>query len=148
MYPLFPLSLLLVGPLQPCGYALYHQQTWYSPPSRSHLLEKYGGKIEYNSVNDLFEDYKAEKLSPQDLKLSVTEYLNALLEPMRQSFETNTVWQKAREEGYGEKKVEKKACIFPSFLFLIPSDQRCPPCLPSSIQSRSNHQDLGAGGQW
>ena len=109
--------------------------------------EKYGGKIEYNSVNDLFEDYKAEKLSPQDLKLSVTEYLNALLEPMRQSFETNTVWQKAREEGYGEKKVEKKACIFPSFLFLIPSNQRCPPCLPSSIQSRSNHQDLGAGGQ-
>ena len=55
--------------------------------------------------------------------------------------------KKAREEGYGEKKVEKKACIFPSFLFLIPSDQRCPPCLPSSIQSRSNHQDLGAGGQ-
>ncbi|KAK8795494.1 hypothetical protein WA158_000151 [Blastocystis sp. Blastoise] len=70
--------------------------------------EKYGGKIEYATKEALLEDYKNGILSPQDLKLSVTDYLNALLDPIRAKFACNAELQKILEDAYGEKKAVKK----------------------------------------
>lgn len=48
-------------------------------------------------------------MTPQDLKLGVTEALNALLEPIRQEFANNPKFQESFELAYPkpEKKVKK-----------------------------------------
>ena len=48
-------------------------------------------------------------MTPQDLKLGVTDALNALLEPIRQEFATNPEFQKAFDLAYPkpEKKTKK-----------------------------------------
>ena len=48
-------------------------------------------------------------MTPQDLKLGVTEALNALLEPIRQEFASNPKFQEAFELAYPKpgKKVKK-----------------------------------------
>ena len=49
--------------------------------------EKYGGKQVFNTPEELEEAYKKQELSPQDLKESVAEYLNAILDPIRRDFQ-------------------------------------------------------------
>jgi hypothetical protein len=57
-------------------------------------------------------------LTPQDLKLGVTDALNALLEPIRQEFATNPEFQKAFDLAYPKpgkktKKVKDKGSKYP-----------------------------------
>eukprot|EP00958_Prasinococcus_capsulatus_P028723 scaffold7205_cov523-Prasinococcus_capsulatus_cf.AAC.8 len=49
--------------------------------------EKWGGPITYTSYQDMEDDFVSEKLSPQDLKLGVTDAINMLLDPIRKKFE-------------------------------------------------------------
>lgn len=55
--------------------------------------EKYGGKQVFNTPEELEEAYKKQELSPQDLKESVAEYLNAILDPIRRDFQDEAFWQ-------------------------------------------------------
>lgn len=70
--------------------------------------EKFGGKIIYTSYDQLIEDYKSEKLAPPDLKTGVADYINVLLEPIRNDFANDPEFQKAQAEGYPAPKEVKK----------------------------------------
>ncbi len=49
--------------------------------------EKWGGDLSYTNYQDLEKDYADKKLHPQDLKVAVSEWLIAKLEPARKYFE-------------------------------------------------------------
>ncbi|ORX55675.1 tyrosyl-tRNA synthetase [Hesseltinella vesiculosa] len=49
--------------------------------------EKWGGDILYSTYQALEDDFKEKKLHPGDLKAGVTDAINALLEPIRKTFE-------------------------------------------------------------
>jgi tyrosyl-tRNA synthetase len=67
--------------------------------------EKYGGNIEYDSYQEMENDYFEGKLNPPDLKPAVIKYLNQLLLPVREHFEND---KKARELYAFVKKEYKK----------------------------------------
>jgi len=48
-----------------------------------------GGEVAYKSFEDMYEDFKAERLHPGDLKLTMIRYLNELLAPIQKHFEEN-----------------------------------------------------------
>ena len=48
--------------------------------------EKFGGMIEYLSLDDAKQDYQIDKLTPQDLKQGISSWLINFLEPVRNSF--------------------------------------------------------------
>ncbi|ARF10785.1 tyrosyl-tRNA synthetase [Hokovirus HKV1] len=50
--------------------------------------EKFGGIIIYDSFDNIKNDFALGKLHPQDFKLGITDSLNYILEPIRNSFET------------------------------------------------------------
>ena len=56
--------------------------------------EKYGGRVEYSNYEELEKDFVKGKLHPLDLKIAISEYLNILLEPIREYFEKR---EKARK---------------------------------------------------
>jgi len=56
--------------------------------------EKFGGKIEFKSYEEFAKAYSDGKIHPLDLKNAVAEYLNLILEPIRNHFEKD---EKARE---------------------------------------------------
>lgn len=76
--------------------------------------EKWGGNVEYKTIDELKEDYKAEKLAPKDLKTAVEKALNKLLDPIRIEYTNSEAFQKAAELAYPvevkqvKKKKEKK----------------------------------------
>jgi tyrosyl-tRNA synthetase len=49
--------------------------------------EQYGGKLEYIKYDDMENDFKSEKLHPEDMKLGLIDSINDFLEPIRQKFE-------------------------------------------------------------
>lgn len=51
--------------------------------------EQYGGKALYHSYSELEAAFENGSLSPVDLKMSVIEYLDKLLKPVREHFETD-----------------------------------------------------------
>lgn len=64
--------------------------------------EKFGGPVTYNALDQLFGDFKEQKLAPPDLKIGVADAINELLEPIRKEYESNTEWQTAHTNGYPE----------------------------------------------
>merc|ERR1739844_847929 len=52
---------------------------------------EYGGNVEYNTFEDLEAAFGKEEVFPLDLKNSAETYLNRLLDPVRQKFETPEV---------------------------------------------------------
>ncbi|SGZ57460.1 CIC11C00000001733 [Sungouiella intermedia] len=74
--------------------------------------EKYGGPINYDSLQALKDDFAAGKLSPVDLKAGVSDKINELLAPIRAMYEDDKAFQEAAANGYPvaapkEKKVKK-----------------------------------------
>lgn len=60
--------------------------------------EKYGGKIEYNSIQVIKQDYLDDKLAPLDLKLGISDWLINFLTPIQQKLnndEFNNLTKKA-----------------------------------------------------
>ncbi len=51
--------------------------------------EKYGGNVAYESYDELTVAYEQGTLSPVDLKLAVIGYLDQLIAPVRNHFETD-----------------------------------------------------------
>ncbi len=61
-------------------------------------LEKFGEKLVLNSYDELKRVYSTGELHPADLKLTVADYLNELLRPVREHFEKNAKARKLLEE--------------------------------------------------
>ncbi|KAH3677088.1 hypothetical protein WICMUC_001843 [Wickerhamomyces mucosus] len=70
--------------------------------------EKFGGPVSYNSLEDIVRDFKEEKLSPPDLKTGVSDYINSLLEPIRQEYANDPEFQNVQTKGYPPPVVEAK----------------------------------------
>ena len=51
-------------------------------------LEQHGGKVEFNTFEELEQAFAKEEVHPGDLKSAVEKYLNQLLEPVRKKFES------------------------------------------------------------
>lgn len=93
-----------------------------SPSFRIERPEAYGGPISYESVDQLKEAYASQALSPQDLKLGVTDAINGLLQPIREAFETDEEFRQIEKAAYPppppkvkkEKKVKNKGTHYPA----------------------------------
>jgi len=59
--------------------------------------EKWGGTLKFKIFKDLEETFAKKELHPQDLKVSVVKYLDALLQPVRKHFEENAEAKKLLE---------------------------------------------------
>ncbi len=57
--------------------------------------EKYGGNLIYKTYEELEKDYVAQKLHPLDLKNTVAEEINKLLDPIRKKFKDKELLKKA-----------------------------------------------------
>jgi tyrosyl-tRNA synthetase len=53
--------------------------------------EKFGGIIEYSLLDEVKQDYLIDKLTPQDLKLAITNWLVNFLEPLRNLFDQEDI---------------------------------------------------------
>lgn len=60
--------------------------------------EKFGGNITYNSYEDLEEAFLKKEIHPLDLKNSTANYINQLLEPIREHFSKNKEAKKLLEK--------------------------------------------------
>lgn len=60
--------------------------------------EKFGGKMEFGSYEDLEKAFIAKELHPMDLKEAVAEHLNMLLKPVREKLEKSKTAQKLAKE--------------------------------------------------
>jgi tyrosyl-tRNA synthetase len=67
--------------------------------AREHFLLKRleGEPVKYTDLNELAKDYISEKIHPGDLKNSVTDHINEILEPVRQHFEKDPYAKKLLE---------------------------------------------------
>ena len=59
---------------------------------------KFGGNLEFTSYSGLEKSFSQKKLHPMDLKQSVSEYLDKLIDPIRKKLEKNNVAKKLAEE--------------------------------------------------
>jgi len=59
--------------------------------------EENGGNILYDNYEKLCQDYKDEKVHPNDLKPAVAKSINAMIEPVRKHFETDPQAKKILE---------------------------------------------------
>lgn len=83
--------------------------------------EKYGGPIDYSSLDQLKADFESGALSPVDLKSGVADKIVGLLEPIKKMYESNPEFQEAQAKGYPvevkkekkEKKVKNKGSRYP-----------------------------------
>ncbi len=60
--------------------------------------ERFGGNVSYKSYSELEEAYKNRKLFPLDLKNAVSKYLDELIAPVRNHFETDKNAKKLLEQ--------------------------------------------------
>lgn len=51
--------------------------------------DEYGGKIEFENIDQIRQYYKDGKLHPDDFKKAIVEFISNLLEPIRKSFESS-----------------------------------------------------------
>lgn len=83
------------------------------PVFRIDRPEQYGGPISYANIEELKTAYASQDLSPQDLKLGVTDVINQLLEPIRTEFLNDEEFQLIEKKAYPPpppkvKKVKKE----------------------------------------
>ncbi|KAK9467240.1 tRNA synthetases class I-domain-containing protein [Lipomyces arxii] len=69
--------------------------------------EKWGGPLEYSTIDQLKEDYAGEKLSPQDLKQGLADAINQLLAPIRAEFLADTSFKELELKAYPPPVVAK-----------------------------------------
>ncbi|MBS3118872.1 tyrosine--tRNA ligase [Candidatus Woesearchaeota archaeon] len=60
--------------------------------------EKYGGNLSITSYSEMEEIFARGDLHPMDLKTAVTYYVNELIKPVREHFETNSAAKKLLEQ--------------------------------------------------
>ncbi|KAK9454203.1 tRNA synthetases class I-domain-containing protein [Dipodascopsis uninucleata] len=81
--------------------------------------DKWGGPITYTSIEQIKEDFASNTLSPQDLKLGVTDAINSLLKPIQEILTVDTEFAAIEAKAYPpteqpKKKKEKKGKVFGS----------------------------------
>ena len=62
--------------------------------------DKYGGKLEYESYDEIKNDFTSEKLHPLDLKNALAEEIIKLLKPIQTS-SNKKILEKLEKEGFG-----------------------------------------------
>ncbi|MBL7055623.1 tyrosine--tRNA ligase [Candidatus Woesearchaeota archaeon] len=60
--------------------------------------KKFGGNLEFDNYKDLETAFQKKELHPMDLKISTSQYLNRLIEPIRKKLENNKEAKKLKEE--------------------------------------------------
>lgn len=70
--------------------------------------EQYGGDQIFKDFSDLEESFKKEEVHPGDLKAAVLNYLNRLLDPIRESWANSPDLQQLAKDAYPEPVKEKK----------------------------------------
>jgi len=60
--------------------------------------EKFGGNIQFNNYTDLELAFTSKQVHPSDLKNATAKYINKLLDPVRDHFETNKEAKKLKEQ--------------------------------------------------
>jgi tyrosyl-tRNA synthetase len=79
---------------------------------------KFGGSTHYRSFEDMQKDFAEKKLHPKDLKTSVANAINRLLDPIRKAFDESEEWQEVAKLAYPDpnakpdKKKKKVRRIF------------------------------------
>jgi tyrosyl-tRNA synthetase len=71
--------------LEICKYIIFREKEEFTIDRPA----KYGGKMEFQSFQELANTYASGKLHPQDLKSAVARELAAILQPVRRYFENN-----------------------------------------------------------
>lgn len=79
--------------LLPAG-ALKHGRPRFAVPKRD------GSEVVYERIADMHADYRADALTPQDLKQGVTRAINELLAPVQEAFAASAEWQAISEKAY------------------------------------------------
>ena len=108
--------------------------------------EKYGGKQLFNTAQEMVEAFAKQELSPQDLKESVAEYLNKLLDPIRADFTS----QEARDlvfKAYGTKLADPNAEKTSRRGEEVRRSEHAANGVSSVLQGGRDHEDLADGGQ-
>jgi tyrosyl-tRNA synthetase len=82
--PVIELMKLIIFPLQ---------QNLGIETFRINRSEKYGGPLEYDSMEKIEQDFTEKILHPQDLKLGIIDFLNTFIEPIRTEFSTKEMQQ-------------------------------------------------------
>jgi tyrosyl-tRNA synthetase len=49
--------------------------------------EKWGGKLEFDSFEEIKTQYQVNKIAPPDIKLGLSDYIDSLVKPIREKFE-------------------------------------------------------------
>ncbi len=80
--------------LEYCKYIIFEKV----PEIKIKRPEKFGGNLTIKSYKELEELYGEGKLHPMDLKTAVAEYLNLLMEPVREKLHANKHAMKLYEE--------------------------------------------------
>ncbi|KAF5313823.1 hypothetical protein D9619_013034 [Psilocybe cf. subviscida] len=72
--------------------------------------EKFGGSSHYKTYAEVEADFESLKLHPKDLKTSVADCINRLLDPVRKAYEESEEWQKVAALAYPDPnaKPDKK----------------------------------------
>ncbi|KAJ3401653.1 hypothetical protein HDU80_005820 [Chytriomyces hyalinus] len=73
--------------------------------------EKFGGNIQFEGFESVFNAFKDKKLHPADLKSGATDALNALLEPIRKIFESEELVKLTNEAYPPPPKAAPKAKV-------------------------------------
>ena len=64
--------------------------------------EKYGGDVAYADYQSLEDDFRDKKVHPGDLKSSITQSINSILEPIRKKLENDPELKELVKNAYPE----------------------------------------------
>ncbi|RUS33184.1 tRNA synthetases class I-domain-containing protein [Jimgerdemannia flammicorona] len=102
--------------LFPLG-SLYGKQ----PEFTIRRLEKFGGDIRYTDYHALEADFRDKKVHPGDLKAGATAALNALLAPIRETFNKDSELLKLIETAYPQVSDKVKQKVVPKKEAVVPA---------------------------
>ncbi|KAJ3023969.1 Tyrosine--tRNA ligase, cytoplasmic [Thoreauomyces humboldtii] len=72
--------------------------------------EKFGGDLSFSTYQEIEDAFREQKLHPTDLKMGTADAINALLEPIRETFQ-NAELQKLAADAYTERSAESDAAV-------------------------------------
>ncbi len=99
-----PQKVVVENPvLEYCKYILFEKFSTFEVQR----LEKYGGNVSYGSYEELTAAYEQGTLSPVDLKMAVIGYLDQLIAPVREHFESDPKAKKLADFVKREQKKQK-----------------------------------------
>lgn len=77
--------------------------------------QEYGGNIKFNQFEDLKKAFKEEEVHPGDLKGAIKKYINKMLDPIRQEFQSKEL-KNLTNKAYPKEKPKPANDLEPSRL--------------------------------